>query len=429
MPIDARGSDRSSSPPSRGTSEHALALIRELVELGPRRVAGSVCERQAHDRLAREFREITRESGSPLHVALRPFRFNTHLYAVLALHFGVATLGSLATLAGYWPLGLLLHLLAAASYYGDSTRRFYWLRRLFTFQPSQNLVATAPARDGERTIRVVVIAHVDAAYTGVMFHPEVVRRGTRPPPIPGLEFMAKGMLVVTAATALLALVDLLSGTGLIGASASFVALAALSVPPVITFALNLEVVLRDQVVPGANDNLSGSAAAVALAARLVPRKPPGAELVFVVTGAEEAGTGGAYALAREVSLGAWDRRDTVIIGVDGLSNGALRRVVDGELMAVPMAPWLDRVLDQVSASELRFREVTSMNIPVGATDAMPFHARGYDAVCLSCVDPQIGAPRHYHRLSDTPDNLDPAQYADSIDYAERLVDAILEARA
>ncbi len=154
--------------------------------------------------------------------------------------------------------------------------------------------------------------------------------------------------------------------------------------------------------------------------------------MFVITGAEEAGTGGAYALAREVSSAAysrsWDPARTVVLAIDGLSNGALRRVVDGELVPMTVAPWLDRVLDQVAATESRFRGITSMPLPAGATDAMPFHARGYDAVCLACVDPSIGAPRHYHRPSDTPENLDLAQYADSIDYTERVVDAILARR-
>ncbi len=416
----------------RGTAAHAAALIQEIVELHPRRVAGSVAERLAHDRFAREFRALARERELALDVELRPFRFNTHLYAVLALHFGIAVLGSLATLAGAPLVGLLLHLLAGVSYYGDSTRRFYWLRRLFRFRESQNLIATAPARGGEPELRVVLIAHVDAAYTGVVFHPALIRQGTRPPPVPGLEFMSKSMLVTTGATLLLALVDLLALAGALPPSALFVPLAALSVPPLIAFALNLEVVLRDQVVPGANDNLTGCAAAVALAERLLPRKPARAELVFVITGAEEAGTGGAYALAREVSRATssvhWDRARTVVLAIDGLSNGGLRRVVDGELVPMSVAPWLDRVLDQVAATESRFRGITSMPIPVGATDAMPFHALGYDAVCLSCVDPSIGAPRHYHRPSDTPENLDLAQYADSIDFTERLVDAILTKR-
>ncbi len=40
---------------------------------------------------------------------------------------------------------------------------------------------------------------------------------------------------------------------------------------------------------------------------------------------------------------------------------------------------------------------------------------------LTCIDPVIGAPRHYHRPSDSWRNMDVAQLEASIDFAERLI--------
>ncbi|MCA9691640.1 MAG: M28 family peptidase [Myxococcales bacterium] len=395
-------------------------MIREILDACPRRLAGSASERRAHERLRDEF------TGLGVDAELEPFRFNTHLYATLALHFGVATLGAALLFLGHPGVALALHLLAGISYVGDSTRRFYLLRRLFPWKPSQNLVATAPA-NGDMRLRVVLVGHVDAAYTGVLFHPRVVSQATKVPKLRALQFLRRSLLLATGGTLLLAVIDALTLAG-ISAPALWIVAALCCVGPVMAFVLNAEVVLRDEVVPGANDNLTGSAATVCLAARLVPRKRDDVELTFVVTGAEEAGTGGAYGLARDRAQGAWRREDTVVVAIDGLSNGELMRVADGELFPIPVAPWIDHALDRAVASDPRFARIAPFAIPAGATDTMPFLAFGYDGIALACVDPTLGAPRHYHRPSDTLENLDPAQLAVSIDFIERAVDELIRER-
>lgn len=59
-------------------------------------------------------------------------------------------------------------------------------------------------------------------------------------------------------------------------------------------------------------------------------------------------------------------------------------------------------------------------IPVGATDALPFLRRGYEAAALTCIDPTIGAPRNYHHPTDTAENVSPEELRRAIDFAERL---------
>ncbi|PKN54000.1 MAG: hypothetical protein CVU56_28855 [Deltaproteobacteria bacterium HGW-Deltaproteobacteria-14] len=400
------------------TPEAQLDLIARIIAACPRRVAASDDERRAQRLLAAEF------EAHGATTATHRFRFSVHLYAVLALHFGLAAAASLVTFVAPW-VALGLHLLAGVSYLGDSYRRFHWLRRLLPYGDSQNLVATLPAAAAPR-LRVVLVAHADAAYTGLVFTPALVRRAARRSTLPGLGWVHRSVLLVVAATFALAALDVVVA---LGAPEVWPAVIALSLPPLIGALLNLDVVLRNTVVPGANDNLSGCVGAVELCARLAPDKPDDVELAFVCTGAEEAGTGGALALARTRCDGRWSPADTLIVAIDGLSNGALRILVDGELFPAPPPRWMTDLVAAVAATDAACGAVAPYEIPSGATDALPFAVAGFESIALGCIDPDLGAPGCYHLPTDTPDNMDPAQLGASVDFVEAYVRALIAHRS
>lgn len=358
-----------------------------------------------------------------LHTEWAGFRFNDDLYSVLALHFGLGTLGSLLARRAPWA-GALLHLTAGGSYWADSTHRHSLLRRLRPQRWSQNLLATIPAR-GELRLRIVLPAHIDAALTGLLFEPRFtgLLKGDAPPWAAGL--LERPLAAVTHSQ--LALAGLAALRGLRGRPlpAEGVLRLLLSAPALATFALTADVVRRDQVVPGANDDLTGVAGSIALARRLVGRLPPGVEVVLAITGAEEAGLGGARALA---ASGRWAPERTVVLGLDGLSGGALRYFEEGEIERVAVPSWLEQLLGELASSEARFAGVSRFTIPVGATDVYAFRRRGFDGVCLGCVDSELGSPRHYHLPTDTPDRLDMDEFADAVDFAEALIWRIIERR-
>jgi len=392
-------------------------LIRHIVDRCPRRVAGSESEARALEILEKSYRLAGAQ------VRFQDFRFNEHLYANLALHFGLATL---ASLIAFWsPMtALCLHLMVAISYIGDTQRWFLFLRRLFPFVDSRNLLATLPASQAIRQ-RIVLISHADAAFTGKVFHPDMVRQSL-PSDNVVQNFMRKSMLL--GVVTILGLVGVETAMLLfdVGGVWTTALIVILTLPSAITALLNIEVVLRDEVVPGANDNLSGCAGGVVLAERLAKTKPDDVEIVFVVTGCEEAGTGGSLALAKAVREGLWSKDSTVVLAIDGLSNGELRYFIDGELSPIPITPWLKDTIESVVRANPRYGEVCSYEIPTGGTDAMPFLASGYTGVGIGCIDPEIGAPRHYHLPSDTPDNLDLNQLVFSIDFIEDLVGALMD---
>jgi Zn-dependent M28 family amino/carboxypeptidase len=267
----------------------------------------------------------------------------------------------------------------------------------------------------------VFLAHVDAAYTGIMFNPAIAKRVASKPGSP----LYKSLRVVTGATAALAAVDLLQL--FFGKSWPLrIARFGLTIPAAIAFFANLDVVLRNHTVPGAMDDLSGVAGILLLARRLRARELEDVEVVFVGTGCEESGLGGAQRLFEKMSAD-WDRERTVVIGLDGLANGELRYFLEGEIFPVKLQPWLESTLQGV-ASDPRFAELKGFDIPVGATDALPFATAGYPAVTLGCVDPQRGMPREYHLPSDTPENLEVEKIPFCVDVAERLFDAVIARR-
>jgi hypothetical protein len=422
----AQGDKLGLAAPPALTRPQELELIRELVarivQECPVRTPTGEDERRAHEIMRAEFEAL----GLP--VSEHQFEFNKSLYANMALHMGLGVAGT--AVSGLLPwLGFLLHAGTAASYWREATRKGYWLRRVFPWHPSRNILATLPAtapNGPEPALRVVVAAHVDAAYTGLLFHPAIIRAMENGPH--ALDFAKRGLNLAVRTQLALAGIDL---------ARMFLGPltwplrpleATLTLPSLLAFLTSFEVVLRNRIVPGANDDLSGVAALLVLARRLLEHRDPRVEYVLAATGCEEASLGGADALARDMR-GRWDPRRTVVLGLDGLAGGDLHFAqTEGEVTQIHIPAWLREVCQETAASEPRFAEVTGFAIPVGGTDMEAFLFRGWEAVSLVCFDPAIGAPRHYHQPSDTPENLDVEKVLFSTDFAHKLIEGIVARR-
>jgi hypothetical protein len=391
-------------------------LIRAIVRDCPERRSLSADERRAQEMLGDELRRLG------LTPSFRPFRFNDNLHQNMMLHFGLGVLGT--AISGLVPAaGLALHAAAAGSYWADVSRRGYFLRRLLGFREAHNLVAVAPARGSVR-LRLVFVAHADAGYTGWIFDPRLVNRIEGGP-----SFLRRPVALATKATAALAGFDALRMV--LGRPLTLPLRPlewALTLPALLTFAVNAQIALKNTVVAGANDNLSACAALPVLARRLVPSVPAGVELIFVVTACEEAHLGGSDALAREMAA-VWGKTETVIVALDGITNGELRYVEsEGEVTRIPVTPWLRETALGVAGDLGVPGGLLPIDLPAGGTDAGPFLAHGYDGIAIVCIEPKLGMPRHYHQPDDTPDNLDLDQLMRSIDFCEALARAIIARR-
>lgn len=391
---------------------HDRDLLRECIAQietdCPRRGSTSADELRAQQLLEERFLEFG------LRIAWQSFPFSTCLYAVMALHFAVAVAGSVCYLWLPW-LGAALHLLAAVSYVLDCHYRGFWLRRWLPWRTSQNLVATSPARGAVRR-RLVLIGHADAAPTGWMFQPGFLRSTHVRWPA-WLALARKHMLAAVLSWCVLAGLDVTIALSGYWFPWMYFGLTVGSIVPLV---LMLQISLTRRIVRGANDNLTGCAATLLLAKRLMQDQPDDVELVFVITGCEESGRGGAAHLAQSMRR-QWNTQNTTVIGLDTLSGGELRYHVEGELVPLPPPQWLRETLESVSHDGREAPAIRPYHAPAGATDAAPFAWRGYPAVCITRIDPASDLPQNYHVPADNIENLDIDEVYDATRYAEELV--------
>jgi hypothetical protein len=408
-PAALRTSVRPRPIPAQSAEHEFLAdLIARLEEECPAREAGSADEARVQEILGDEL------AARGLEVERMPFRFSRSLYSVIALHCAIATLGSALYLWQPW-IGAALHLFVAISYGLDAHYCCFWLRQCLRQVESSNIVARLPAA-GEPRRRIVLIAHADAAPTGWMFHPWFLKLVHANWPN-RFCLLRKQMLFSTLALVLLAALDVVRATT--GYWFPFL-YYGFTLSAAIPLVLLLQIVLTNRIVRGANDNLTGCAAVVLLAERLTQTPPPETELVFVISGCEESGRGGALHQARQMR-DAWDPRTTTIIGLDTLSGGPLRYHIEGELWPIYPSRELMDAAAAIAASDPRFGSVEPYHAPAGATDVAPFLWHGYDGLCLVRISPTSDLPPNYHVPADCAANLAIEDVREAVDFAEGLV--------
>jgi Peptidase family M28 len=305
-------------------------------------------------------------------------------------------------------VGVLGGALAAAGIADDITSGGMWCRRA-TMRPhtATNVVATTGDPAADRTL--VVLAHHDAAPSGVVFdqritrwladrHPDLLARAKSNPPL---------WWPVVAAPGLVSLGSLLGSRTLrrAGIAASLLALAS------------MVDIGRRPPVPGANDNLSGVAVLVAVAQALRDRPVRGLRVQLVSAGAEEALQEGIRGYARAHFPHLPPER-TWFVNVDTVGSGRLV-LLEGE-GPLRMHDYEAGFKDLVAACAREegitvLRGLRSHN----STDSAVPRRYGYPVATLVSVDEHRLIP-HYHLDTDVPEHVDYACVAD----AARLVESV-----
>ncbi len=385
-----------------------LATLREVVEAlaGLERRAGSRDERRAAEWLADR---LTR-AGVPAAVEEVEFLDG---YAAVLMPLAVLALAAAALARGgrRRVLPALLAGLAAAGLVDDvSNYRRVWRRAVARRKRTWNVVAEAGDRKAART--VVVMAHHDAAPTGLAFDQSLQRWLAAS--LPGL--------VARVDTSLPLWWPIAAGPGLVAVGGLTgrrrprrvgAALCALSVGLAIDIA-------RSPVVPGANDNLSGVAALVALAERLEARPPDGVRVQLVSCGAEEVIQGGIYGFAQEHFAGL-DRETTWFLNLDTIGSPELI-LVEGE------GPfWMEDYVDP-SFRDLISESARRVGGPLrrgprsrASTDAVIPLRAGYRTATLASWEPDTKLLSNYHLMSDTPENVNLVTVARAVEVVAEVV--------
>lgn len=370
-----------------------MEVIEELCSFEGR-LAGTDAERRAGNRLAARLRESGRR------VDVEPTYVHPQYALVYAAHCLLGVTGSLVAVA-VPALGFGLVLFAATSMYLDLNYRFYLVRRLFFRRASQNVVS--PGGRDDAPARLIITAHYDAARTGAAFSPKRARRSARL----GARFPSLGPFRVLFWSLALLLPAL--GARMAGIESGAIAVAQLPFTLALLigiFAL-VDIQLSD-IVPGANDNASGVATALALTAELDDDAPKHLDVWVVFPGAEECLQEGmrSFVRAHRQDL---DRDSTYFLNLDTVGHGHVRFETAGG-WAITYA--MDRRLVELATAIAEADDeggglYGARPLAHGlAGDEMPPRLAGFAAISLACTDAGGYVP-HYHLPSDTPETVDP----------------------
>jgi hypothetical protein len=317
----------------------------------------------------------------------------------LGLGAALGALGGLAALRGRRRLGAALGALGAAGIADDFPPRKRALRRLLPKRTAYNVVAEIGAPNAERT--VVVIAHHDAAHSGLVFHPALPEIVDRTGLFDKIE-TSPALMAPVIGGPLLAAAGAISGVRALSKAGLALSLG--------TVAAMAEIGARS-VVPGANDNGTAVVTLLALAREFATDPPPGLRLVLLSTGAEESFSEGMKGFG-ERHFDELPAERTFFLCLESTGSPHLL-VLRGEgFLRIRDYPERSLALLDGLAEELGIHLFPNLKLHNG-TDGMEALAAGYEsAVLASCTD--LKQPANYHWPNDLAANVDFGTVADGI---------------
>jgi hypothetical protein len=373
------------SASSRGSdTERLRSDVEALATIS--RGSASPGERVSAQWVSTRLREVGAEE-----VRVEPFRYQPTFAHAQGAHF---VAGALAALLGSRALAAA----ALVSFELDYSGRSQWLRRLLPTGEGANVVGRLPAR-GRRRSTLVLVAHHDAAHTGLMWDPRLLAAGDRSAARSGKR--TSFALVPELAFLMAALGGRASRTlaaGLLGLSTALVADQALR-----------------PSVPGANDNATGVAGVLALVERLAAERPDWLEVLALAPGCEESGMGGMSAWLRSAAPGL-DPETTLVLGLDTIGSGEpIVLEAEGGVWRVRYrAKDVSRAERAAGTAGVRLRRWRIG----GWTDPVLARLAGFPAISLLSV--RDGGFPNYHRPSDIPARVDFPCVARCLDVAHAI---------
>lgn len=283
-------------------------------------------------------------------------------------------------------------------------------RRLRSVLPQSiatNVVAAVGPEDANRT--VVLVAHHDAAHSGLVFSPAIPNLIERLVPR-FLENTDTSPPLIWPAVLGPALAAVGAAAGWPGAAIAGAGLSA-------GFAAAMANIGTSGVVPGANDNGTGVVALIALA-RALAERPTRSLRVMLVSTSEEALCEGMRAFARRY-FDQLPARDTFFLTIDTVGSPHLL-VLRGEgMLGVSDYPARSLALLDGLAAELGIWLYPNLRLR-NATDGVYPLASGYQCASL-CSCTRLKQPANYHWPTDVPANVDYRTLADAIRLAEAVI--------
>jgi hypothetical protein len=377
-------------------------LAAELAELAAiHRPSASEGERRAAEWIV----ERLRGAGAPARIEAEPAHGDYWLPLALASAVGAAgaVIGRRSRITG-----AALSALAAAGVWDDITGGAHHVRRLLPRRETFNVVAETGPADARRT--VVLVAHHDAAKSGLIFHPGIpafawrhfpslIERSDTSPPLMWPVFAGPALAAAGSLTGSRAL-RTAGGIVSAGAAAVFAQIGS------------------TRVVPGANDNATAVIGLIELARRLAERPTESVRVMLVSTGSEESFMEGMQAFMRRHAP-SLPRADTFFLAVDTIGSPHLTAIRGEGMLYMNEYPREGLALVDSVAADLGIRLFPNLRLR-NATDGLHALKQGYPCACLGSVT-DYKAPANYHWRTDTPENVDHRTMADGIRLCEGVV--------
>jgi hypothetical protein len=324
----------------------------------------------------------------------------------LGIGAGLGALAGIAALRGRRLLGALLGTAGALGMADDFPPGKRRLRRVLPRRTTYNVVCELGDPQAERT--VVLIAHHDAAHSGLVFHPAIpdfaARLGltektdTSPPlmaPVIGGPVLAA--LGAASGRKLLAKIGLFLGLGSVAAMA--------------------DIGLRKSV-PAANDNGTAVVALLELARRFLAEPPQGIRVILLSTGSEESFSEGMKAFG-ERHFDSLPRESTFFLCLETLGATHLLALKGEGFLKMRDYPPRALALVERVAGELGIWLYPNLRTYNG-TDGLESRVAGYETVALcSCTDHK--QPGRYHWPNDTADNVNFSTLQNAITLSDTAV--------
>jgi Peptidase family M28 len=374
------------------------AWLEELERI--ERPSASEGERRAAEWLVARFAEL----GAEARIEAEPAH-GTYWWP-LGIGAALGALGGIAALRGRRLLGGALAAAAAAGMASDYPPGKRHLRRLLPRRTTYNVVCELGPADAERTI--VLIAHHDAAHSGLVFHPQLPHIADRLGLIENQDTSPPLMAPVVGGPALAAL----------GALTGKRVLTKLGVGLGLGTAAAMAEIGAREVVPGANDNGTAVIALLALAEQLLANPTESLRVILLSVGSEESFSEGIKAFG-ERHFDELPRESTFFLCLETLGSPHLL-VLRGEgfLRMREYPPHSLAFMDGL-AEELEIDLFPNLRLRNG-TDGLEPLAAGYEtAVLASCTD--LKQPANYHWWHDLAENVDFGTVADGIRLSEATI--------
>lgn len=394
--------------PSAVIKENVDYTVKEITNVikkyGPRESGNEACfDAQKH--LKKELDQFCDETHfEEYQMAPRAFLHFTKLVSVLVLAAIVISLALVFTnIISFFVAHCIVGICVAIGLFITAMEFLMYkqfMDGMYKKVTAHNLVATRKPR-GEVKKRIVISGHIDAAYEWR----------------PILYLKDKGMLLWMGLAIGSAVISLI--IAIICVIANFVDMGAFgdfmlnysyyfNVITAVSMILLFTFVDFSRISPGANDNLTGTYAAVC-ALRMLDMAGvefENTEVVAMITDGEEAGLRGAKAFAKEhkdeyLNSGV----DTAVLCVDTLTDLEYLNVYYKDMTGTVKNDKAFSELVKKSAADAGYDSAELANLFFGASDAAAFSQAGIKATCLAAMDP---APAdYYHNRRDSYDRLVP----------------------